>query len=155
MREIGQENREFHRIVETRIRSRGDRLQVAKDAMDLGAGGIDLGDDDGDAGAGVFSEAGTQPMSAGSEFGVFVGSVGEGAAGGERWLIEFGDNATVGSNGGEQTSSLQFRLEQLEAADDTGQELVLRFEEKDGITKLATLTATGLDVELFHILTFT
>ena len=56
---------------------------------------------------------------------------------------------------GEQTSSLRFRLEQLEAADDTGEELVLRFEERDGIAKVAILTANGLDVELFHILTFT
>ena len=57
--------------------------------------------------------------------------------------------------GGEQTSSLRFRLEQLDAADDAGEELVLRFEEREGIAKLATLTANGLDVELFHILTFT
>jgi len=56
---------------------------------------------------------------------------------------------------GEQTSSLEFRLEQLDRVDDTGQELVLIFEERDGIAKLATCTANGLDVELFHILTFT
>ena len=56
---------------------------------------------------------------------------------------------------GEQTSSLAFRLEQLDAADDTGTELVLRFEERDGIAKVAYLTANGLDVEMFHILTFT
>ena len=56
---------------------------------------------------------------------------------------------------GEQTSSLSFRLEQLDAVTDTGQELVLRFEERDGIAKLVRLTANGLDVELFHILTFT
>jgi hypothetical protein len=56
---------------------------------------------------------------------------------------------------GEQTSSLTFRLDQLSAADDTGAELVLRFEEQDGIAKLVRLTATGLDVELFHNLTFT
>jgi len=56
---------------------------------------------------------------------------------------------------GEQTSSLEFRLEQLDRADDTGQELVLIFEERNGIAKLATCTANGLDVELFHILTFT
>jgi hypothetical protein len=56
---------------------------------------------------------------------------------------------------GEQTSSLTFRLEQLDAADDNGTELVLRFEERDGISKLARLTSNGLDVELFHILTFT
>lgn len=56
---------------------------------------------------------------------------------------------------GEQTSSLSFRLDQLDAVDDTGQELVLRFEEQDGIAKFARLTANGLDVELFHVLTFT
>ena len=56
---------------------------------------------------------------------------------------------------GEQTSSLVFRLEQLDAADDFGDELLLRFEERDGIAKTARLTANGLQVELFHILTFT
>jgi hypothetical protein len=56
---------------------------------------------------------------------------------------------------GEQTSSLSFRLDQVDAVDDTGQELVLRFEEQDGIAKLARLGANGLDVELFHVLTFT
>jgi hypothetical protein len=56
---------------------------------------------------------------------------------------------------GEQTSSLLFRAEQLDAVTDTGQELVLRFEEEDGIAKLARLRASGLDIELFHILTFT
>jgi hypothetical protein len=56
---------------------------------------------------------------------------------------------------GEQTSSLTFRLDQLERADDTGDQLVLLFEERDGIAKIAYLTSNGLDVELFHILTFT
>ena len=56
---------------------------------------------------------------------------------------------------GAQTSRLVFRLDQLDAADDTGEELVLRFEERDGIARIARLTANGLDVELFHILTFT
>jgi hypothetical protein len=56
---------------------------------------------------------------------------------------------------GDQTSSLLFRLDQLEDVTDTGSELVLRFEEQDGIAKLARLTANGLDVELFHILTYT
>ena len=57
--------------------------------------------------------------------------------------------------GGEQTSSLVFRLEQLDAAQDFGDELVLRFEERDGIAKTARLIANGLGVELHHILTFT
>ena len=56
---------------------------------------------------------------------------------------------------GEQTSSLTFRLDQLDRVDDEGQELVLIFEERDGIAKAARLSANGLDVELFHILTFT
>jgi hypothetical protein len=56
---------------------------------------------------------------------------------------------------GEQTSSLSFRLAQLERADDVGGELVLVFEESDGVAKLARATPNGLDVELFHILTFT
>jgi hypothetical protein len=56
---------------------------------------------------------------------------------------------------GEQTSSLTFRLEQLDAVEDTGQELVLRFEEHDGIARLARLRSSGMDVELFHVLTFT
>jgi hypothetical protein len=56
---------------------------------------------------------------------------------------------------GEQTSALSFRLEQLDDVTDTGEELVLRFEERDGIAKLARLASNGLHVELFHILTFT
>jgi hypothetical protein len=56
---------------------------------------------------------------------------------------------------GEQTSSLSFRLEQLDRAEDFGDELVLRFEEQDGIAKTARLTGNGLEVELFHILTTT
>jgi hypothetical protein len=53
---------------------------------------------------------------------------------------------------GEGTSSLEFRLEQLDRATDTGSELVLQYEERDGIAKLATLSSNGLDLELFHIL---
>jgi len=56
---------------------------------------------------------------------------------------------------GEQTSALRFRVDQLDGVTDTGQELVLRFEEQDGIAKLARLNPNGVDVELFHILTYT
>jgi hypothetical protein len=56
---------------------------------------------------------------------------------------------------GEQTSSLVFRLDQLDGVDDVMDALVLRFEEQDGICKLVRCTANGLDVELFHILTYT
>ena len=56
---------------------------------------------------------------------------------------------------GEQTSELAFRLDQLTSVDDTGEECILLFEEQDGIAKLARLRLNGLDVELFHILTYT
>jgi hypothetical protein len=56
---------------------------------------------------------------------------------------------------GEQTSALSFRLDQLDGADDLGDVLLLRFEERDGIAKTVQLTANGLDIELFHILTYT
>lgn len=56
---------------------------------------------------------------------------------------------------GEETSSLVFRLDQLDGADDVMDALVLRFEEEDGICKLVRCSANGLNVELFHILTFT
>jgi hypothetical protein len=57
---------------------------------------------------------------------------------------------------GEQTSSLRFRLDQLDRADEIDvDEFLLVFEERDGIAKTARLTPNGLDVELFHILTFT
>lgn len=56
---------------------------------------------------------------------------------------------------GEQTSSLLFRLDQLDAVEERGDELLLRFAEQDGITKLVRLTGNGMDVEMFHILTFT
>lgn len=56
---------------------------------------------------------------------------------------------------GEQTSSLVFRLDQLDGAEDVMDALVLRFEERDGICKLVRCTANGLGVELHHILTYT
>jgi hypothetical protein len=56
---------------------------------------------------------------------------------------------------GEQTSSLSFRLDQLDGVQDFGEGLVLRFEEQDGIAKTVRATANGLDIELFHILTTT
>jgi hypothetical protein len=56
---------------------------------------------------------------------------------------------------GEETSSLAFRLDQLDAAEDVMDALVLRFEENDGICKLVRCTANGLEVDLHHILTYT
>lgn len=56
---------------------------------------------------------------------------------------------------GETTSSLLFRLDQLDAAEDVMDALVLRFEERDGICKLVRCGRNGLEVEFFHILTYT
>ena len=53
---------------------------------------------------------------------------------------------------GEQTSSLRFRLDQLDVVDELMGTLMLRFEEtNDGIAKVAWATANGLEVEFFHI----
>jgi hypothetical protein len=57
--------------------------------------------------------------------------------------------------GGDHSSTVSFRLDQLERCDDVGGELVLIFEESDGIAKLIRAQEHGLDVELHHILTFT
>jgi hypothetical protein len=96
---------------------------------------------------------------------VFAATIEEWVAPRQSWELQLreGHDRGRGNNvearllyvAGEQTTSLAFRLDQLDAADDTGDSLVLRFEERDGIAKLAYLTSNGLDVELFHILTFT
>jgi hypothetical protein len=52
---------------------------------------------------------------------------------------------------GEQTSSLVFRLEQLDSIQEFERELWLTFEEDEGIAKAVHLTPFGLDVELHHI----
>jgi hypothetical protein len=56
---------------------------------------------------------------------------------------------------GEHTSALSFRLDQVAQVDDTGEELVLVLEERNGIAKLARLGSNVLELELFHILTYT
>jgi hypothetical protein len=96
---------------------------------------------------------------------VFAATIEEWVAPRQSWELQLreGHDRGRGNNvearllyvAGEQATSLAFRLDQLDAADDTGDSLVLRFEERDGIAKLAYLTSNGLDVELFHILTFT
>ena len=56
---------------------------------------------------------------------------------------------------GDATSTLVFRLDQLERLTQLGPELGLILEERDGIAKAARLQPTGLAMEMFHILTFT
>jgi hypothetical protein len=63
--------------------------------------------------------------------------------------------AEVLYSAGGGTSSVTFRLDQVSALTQLGDELALVFEERDGIAKAARLTPTGLSVELFHIVTFT
>lgn len=96
---------------------------------------------------------------------VFAATIEEWAALRQGWDVVFREGTDFGKTNnvevrllfvsGEETSALGFRLDQLDRCDDTGDQLVLIFEEKAGIAKLAELTANGLDVELFHILTFT
>jgi hypothetical protein len=105
------------------------------------------------------------PVDVDEEIGVFAATIEDWVAPRSSWELtlrqgtDFGRANNVEARilfvAGEQTSSLTFRLDQLDAADDTGEELVLRFEERDGIAKLARLAGNGLDVELFHILTYT
>ncbi len=105
------------------------------------------------------------PVDVDEELGVFAATIEDWVAPRQNWELtlregtEFGRTNNVEARllfvAGEQASSLAFRLDQLTGADDTGEQLVLRFEEEDGIAKLARLTANGLDVELFHILTYT
>jgi hypothetical protein len=63
--------------------------------------------------------------------------------------------AVVDVSAGELTSSVMFRLDQVDRIDEQGYDLLLSLEEHEGVTKLLRLTATGLSVEFFHILTFT
>ena len=105
------------------------------------------------------------PVDIEEALGVFVATIEDWVTPRQNWELtlregtEFGKANNVEARvlfvAGEQTSSLSFRLDQLDAADDAGDTLVLRFEEEDGIAKLARLSSTGLDLELFHILTFT
>jgi hypothetical protein len=105
------------------------------------------------------------PVDVDDALGVFAATIEDWVAPRQIWELmlregtEFGRANNVEGRllfvAGEQTSSLAFRLDQLTGADDTGEELVLRFEERDGIAKLARVRANGLDVELFHILTYT
>jgi hypothetical protein len=97
---------------------------------------------------------------------VFVAAIEDWVAPRQSWELtlreghEFGRANNVEAEllftAGEQTSSLRFRLDQVDRAEEVDpSEFVVVFEERDGIGKTARLTSTGLDVELFHILTFT
>ena len=105
------------------------------------------------------------PVEVDEDLSVYAATIEEWAAPRQNWEFTLREGHDFGRTNnaegrllhvaGEQTSSLAFRLDQLTGAEDTGEQLVLRFEEDDGIAKLATASANGLDVELFHILTYT
>ncbi len=105
------------------------------------------------------------PVDVDEELGVFAATLEEWVTPRQGWEVtlrqgtDFGRANNVEGRllfvAGEQTSSLVFRLEQLDGAEDVMDALVLRFEEEDGIAKLARLAGNGLDIELFHILTYT
>ena len=57
---------------------------------------------------------------------------------------------------GEQTSSARFRLDQIHSLDDFDYVLVLRFDvTEDGHAKAISCTASGIDVEMYHLLVYT
>jgi hypothetical protein len=96
---------------------------------------------------------------------VFVATIEDWVTPRQAWEVQFREGHDFGRQNnievrilyvqGEQSSSVAFRLDQLETADDVMGELRLRFEERDGIAKIVRCMPNGLDVELFHILTFT
>ena len=53
--------------------------------------------------------------------------------------------------GAEQTTSLLFRLDQVDSVQGFERDLWLTLEERDGISKAIHLAPNGVDVELFHI----
>jgi hypothetical protein len=92
---------------------------------------------------------------------VFADQLEEWAATKEHWTLTFrqghdfdrGDNveARLLHTGGEHTSSLTFRLDQVESLQEFELDLWLTLEERDGIAKAVHLSPLGLDVELHHI----
>ena len=78
------------------------RERLAEDAVDLGARGLDGGNDDGDARGRLLGEACAQPAGAGGEFSPLVGRGDQGEAGGCGGLVELLDGRPGGCNGVEQ-----------------------------------------------------
>jgi hypothetical protein len=105
------------------------------------------------------------PVDVEEELGVFAATIEDWVAPRQSWEFTLREGTDFGRANNvegrivyvadDQMSPLTFRLDQLTGAEDTGEDLVLRFEEQDGIAKLARARANGLDVELFHILTYT
>ena len=96
-----------------------------------------------------------------ADLAVLVSQLEEWAAPLERWEFqlreghEFGKPNNVEARvlfaGAEETTSLVFRIDQLESVQEFERELWLTLEERDGIAKVIHLALNGVDVELFHI----
>jgi hypothetical protein len=92
---------------------------------------------------------------------VFANQLEEWAAPLEHWQLSFRqghdfdrpDNveARLLFPAGEQTSSIVFRLDQLESIQEFERELWLTLDEDNGISNAVHLTPFGVDVELHHI----
>ena len=92
---------------------------------------------------------------------VFANQLEEWAAPLEHWELAFREGHTFGKPNnvearllfaaGEQTSSITFRLDQLETIQEFERELWLTLDEDDGIANAVHLTPFGVDVELLHI----
>ena len=80
----------------------------------------------------------------------------------ERWDVQFREgyphhkrnnvDARLAYVGPTETTTLQFRLEQVSRIDELEHELWLLLEEKDHFAKRLHLAPNGVDVELFHVL---
>ena len=92
---------------------------------------------------------------------VFANQLEEWAAPMEHWELSFRQGHAFGRPqnvevrllfaAGEQTSSVAFRLDQLETIQEFERELWLTLDENDGIASAIHLTPFGVDVELHHI----
>ena len=92
---------------------------------------------------------------------VLVSRLEEWAAPLERWEFQLREGHAFGKPnnvearllfaGAEETTSLLFRVDQLETVQEFEQELWLTLDERDGIARTIHLALNGVDVELFHI----
>ncbi len=75
------------------------REHLAEDAVDPGAGGVDGGDDDGDARRGLSGELGPHPAGADGDLGVLIGRVDKGEAGCGRGRFQLAEDGAGGAEG--------------------------------------------------------
>ena len=93
---------------------------------------------------------------------VLAAAIEEWAAPLERWDVQFREgfplhkrnnvDARLAFVGPAETTTLQFRLEQVTRIDELEQDLWLVLEEKDHFAKVLHLAPNGVDVEFFHVL---